>query len=190
MFSDPHRQDTKPVAKPRVIPAATITKAVERLSHAKQFTPDFSPVSPRRTLPKLEMDMSVDRLYSQTIAKHKGEMEKLLTEHQATSKPFQLPRDVMTDSVVRLCDTAMKRNADVRQNLRAQYLAKKIEAPKLSKEAVIECNVRVYDTGVQKKKDADSKLHAKYIQGTLPNFGKRSEKDWLVTTMRLSAKDK
>jgi len=169
------------------LPKEQISKAVERLSQAKEYKPDFSPISPQRTMAKNQMDLSVDRLYTQAINKHDSEMSKLLKEHRPTASPKCVSPDQLQESVRRLYNEGVKNKEKARQGLRTQFLAKPSSTrDKMSKEEIENCNSRVYNAAVQKKQDADAKGEARYILGSLPTFPQRTSAELKATAERLS----
>ena len=160
----------------RLSPAA-VQQAVDRLSRPRPTSPDPGPLLPPRPMSRSDIDVSVQRLYTQALNDKKNKMDRLERTLLVDRRPHKsMTVEDAQDSVGRLYYASVKRKQDKTLSLSKKYIYNFDKSVDPEARTKAEHSVKhLYEEEKERKAAREARLRQRYIEGTGPRAPRRSQ---------------
>lgn len=167
-----------------------VKQCADRLSHPIVRNNEvLPPLVPRRVLSKEQLDQSVSKLYTQSIAKKKQLVEEInKKKHDEELKPKVIPTNELEGTFDRLYTQQMEQKRKNDQRLKEQQAAAN-KSRKLNKDEQLESAKRLCDATIEKAREAHRSLYEKYVTATEPKYKRMTKEELAASAARLCAKE-
>lgn len=186
VFSSP--EHLPPPLKKVKKPQEELDKASERLARPRTVPEpkDGDRLAPHVVKPFKEIEVGLNRLYTQAMEQDRRRREKAEEEkNKPTKDPVKMSEDELSESVQRQYSRAMDLQKQNQEKLRQKYLFSPPTTPRKHSD---ETTKRLYADTLEKKKRMHEKMHDKYVLATEPKCKKLTLDEIKMSGSRLSSK--
>ena len=169
-------------------PQEDIDKSTDRLNrpHKVPEAKDEHMLSPRVVKPARDIEVSINRLYTQAVDKDKKRKEMAASQEAqplSSTMTKQVSEEEIAEGVTHLYFRAVeqKRATTAKGKERYQFVPPK--SPRVDQAAT---SARVYTAALEKRKKEHDKLQNRYIDQTMPKYRKLSAAEVKASGERLS----
>mmetsp|Transcript_30511 Transcript_30511/g.35252 ORF Transcript_30511/g.35252 Transcript_30511/m.35252 type:complete len:205 (-) Transcript_30511:77-691(-) len=166
-----------------------IKRCAERLSQQPHRDDTLPPLLPKKILSKDQLETSVQKLYTMSIAKRKQVEDENERKRSAEDlKPRVMSANELDGTFDRLYTQQMELNRKNEQRRREQEAAAN-RSRKLNKDEQIESAKRLCDATIEKARESHRSLFEKYVTATEPKYRKLTKDELAASAARLSKKE-